>query len=115
LKTGHPAQPTGADDDGHVFNINADTIAQLPDGAIIINIARGDLVDDDALIAALESAVTLVSAAHISRAGSSDVVTASAEQMPRTCSVTGLLSTIGSTRTLRVSLIASCPPRSGAN
>ena len=35
--------------------INADTIAQLPDGAIIVNIARGDLVDDDALIAALES------------------------------------------------------------
>ena len=35
--------------------INEDTIAQLPDGAIIVNIARGDLVDDDALIAALKS------------------------------------------------------------
>ncbi|NKB47895.1 MAG: D-glycerate dehydrogenase [Alphaproteobacteria bacterium] len=35
--------------------INDDTIAQLPDGAIIVNIARGDLVDDDALIAALKS------------------------------------------------------------
>jgi len=35
--------------------INKDTIAQLPDGAIIVNIARGDLVDDDALIAALKS------------------------------------------------------------
>ncbi len=35
--------------------INAETIAQLPDGAIVVNIARGDLVDDDALIAALKS------------------------------------------------------------
>jgi glyoxylate reductase len=35
--------------------INADTIAQLPDGAVVVNIARGDLVDDDALIAALKS------------------------------------------------------------
>lgn len=35
--------------------INEDTIAQLPDGAILVNIARGDLVDDDALIAALTS------------------------------------------------------------
>ena len=35
--------------------VNNDTIAQLPDGAIIVNIARGDLVDDDALIAALTS------------------------------------------------------------
>ena len=35
--------------------INQDTIAQLPDCAVIVNIARGDLVDDDALIAALTS------------------------------------------------------------
>ncbi|MFT5181654.1 MAG: lactate dehydrogenase-like 2-hydroxyacid dehydrogenase, partial [Alphaproteobacteria bacterium] len=35
--------------------INQDTISKLPDGAIIVNIARGDLVDDDALIAALKS------------------------------------------------------------
>ncbi len=35
--------------------INENTIAQLPDGAIVVNIARGDLVDDDALIAALKS------------------------------------------------------------
>ncbi len=35
--------------------INRDTIAQLPDGAIVVNIARGDLVDDDALITALQS------------------------------------------------------------
>lgn len=35
--------------------LNADTIALLPDGAIVVNIARGDLVDDDALIAALKS------------------------------------------------------------
>ncbi len=35
--------------------INRDTIAQLPDSAIVVNIARGDLVDDDALITALQS------------------------------------------------------------
>jgi lactate dehydrogenase-like 2-hydroxyacid dehydrogenase len=35
--------------------INQDTISKLPDGAIIVNIARGDLVDDDALIEALKS------------------------------------------------------------
>ncbi len=35
--------------------INRDTIAQLPAGAIVVNIARGDLVDDDALITALQS------------------------------------------------------------
>lgn len=35
--------------------INAKTIARLPDGAIIVNTARGDIVDDDALIAALQS------------------------------------------------------------
>ncbi|MGQ0486277.1 MAG: 2-hydroxyacid dehydrogenase [Hyphomicrobiales bacterium] len=35
--------------------INAGTIARLPDGAIVVNTARGDIVDDDALISALTS------------------------------------------------------------
>ena len=35
--------------------INADTIAQMKDGVRIINLARGELADDDALVAALES------------------------------------------------------------
>jgi lactate dehydrogenase-like 2-hydroxyacid dehydrogenase len=35
--------------------INNKTIALLPDGAIVVNSARGDIVDDDALIAALKS------------------------------------------------------------
>jgi len=35
--------------------VNARTIAMLPDGAIVVNTARGDIVDDDALIAALLS------------------------------------------------------------
>ena len=35
--------------------LNAERIALLPDGAIVINTARGTLVDDDALIAALKS------------------------------------------------------------
>lgn len=35
--------------------LNAETIAQLPSGAIVVNIARGDLIDDSALIAALTS------------------------------------------------------------
>ncbi len=35
--------------------INADTIAQLPDRAIIVNTARGALVDEAALLAAIES------------------------------------------------------------
>ncbi len=34
--------------------INAETINRLPQGAIFVNTARGELVDDDALIAALE-------------------------------------------------------------
>ena len=35
--------------------VNEEHIAMLPRGAIIVNIARGDLVDDDALIRALEN------------------------------------------------------------
>lgn len=35
--------------------LNAKTIALLPDGAIVVNTARGALVDDEALIAALRS------------------------------------------------------------
>lgn len=35
--------------------LNAERIALLPDGAVVANTARGDLVDDEALIAALRS------------------------------------------------------------
>ena len=35
--------------------INATTLALMPDGAIVVNSARGDIVDDDALISALGS------------------------------------------------------------
>lgn len=35
--------------------INARTLALLPDGAVLVNTARGDIVDDDSLIAALKS------------------------------------------------------------
>ncbi|KHF26044.1 D-glycerate dehydrogenase [Solemya velum gill symbiont] len=35
--------------------INAETIALLPDGAIVVNTARGAVIDDDTLIAALQS------------------------------------------------------------
>ena len=35
--------------------LDAERIARLPDGAIVVNTARGTLVDDDALIAALQS------------------------------------------------------------
>lgn len=35
--------------------INAERIALLPAGAVVLNISRGDLIDDNALIAALES------------------------------------------------------------
>jgi len=38
-----------------VHMINADSIAKMKDGAIIINAARGGLIDTDALIAALDS------------------------------------------------------------
>jgi glyoxylate reductase len=34
--------------------VNAETLALLPPGAVVINTARGDLVDDEALIAALK-------------------------------------------------------------
>ena len=35
--------------------LNAQRIALMPDGAVVVNTARGDLVDDDALIDALRS------------------------------------------------------------
>jgi lactate dehydrogenase-like 2-hydroxyacid dehydrogenase len=35
--------------------LNAETIAKLPHGAIVVNTARGDLIDDEPLIAALKS------------------------------------------------------------
>jgi lactate dehydrogenase-like 2-hydroxyacid dehydrogenase len=35
--------------------LNAQRIALLPDGAIVANTARGNMIDDDALIAALKS------------------------------------------------------------
>ena len=34
--------------------VNAETLALLPPGAVVVNTARGDLVDDDALITALK-------------------------------------------------------------
>jgi lactate dehydrogenase-like 2-hydroxyacid dehydrogenase len=42
--------------------LNNDRIARLPPGAVVVNAARGSLVDDDALIAALHSG-------HIAAAG----------------------------------------------
>ena len=35
--------------------LNADRIALLPDGAVVVNTARGDILEDDALIAAAKS------------------------------------------------------------
>jgi len=35
--------------------LNAERIALLPDGAIVVNTARGSVIDDDALVAALKS------------------------------------------------------------
>jgi lactate dehydrogenase-like 2-hydroxyacid dehydrogenase len=35
--------------------LNTDRIAKLPDGAVVVNTARGDIVDDEALIAAAKS------------------------------------------------------------
>ncbi len=35
--------------------LNAEAIRAMPDDAVVVNIARGDLVDDDALIGALQS------------------------------------------------------------
>jgi glyoxylate reductase len=42
--------------------LNAARIAQLPRGAVVVNAARGTLIDDDALIAALQSG-------HVAAAG----------------------------------------------
>jgi lactate dehydrogenase-like 2-hydroxyacid dehydrogenase len=41
--------------DGTRHWLNQDRIAKLPPGAVVVNAARGTLVDDDALIAALRS------------------------------------------------------------
>ena len=35
--------------------LNAERIARLPDGAVVVNAARGDIVEDEALIAAVKS------------------------------------------------------------
>lgn len=35
--------------------INREALSSLPDGAILVNTARGDIIDDDAVIAALQS------------------------------------------------------------
>ena len=35
--------------------MNASTIATLPDGAVVVNVSRGGLIDDTALISALRS------------------------------------------------------------
>ncbi len=35
--------------------LNAETISKLPDGAVVVNTARGSLVDEDALMSALSS------------------------------------------------------------
>jgi len=42
--------------------LNAERIARLPEGSIVVNIARGDLINDEALIAALKSG-------HVAAAG----------------------------------------------
>ncbi len=36
-------------------SINAERIGLLPPGAVVVNVSRGELIDDDALIAALQS------------------------------------------------------------
>ena len=59
----------------------------------------------------LEKAVTNVRAMHIVTAVSSFVVTASAEQMPSTCSAIGLLLNSGSSSTLRSALSSPIPIR----
>ena len=41
--------------DSTKHTVNAESIAQMKDGVRVINLARGDLVDDDAMVAALES------------------------------------------------------------
>ena len=42
--------------------VNRDTLARLPRGAVVVNTARGDIVDDDALIEALQTG-------HVAAAG----------------------------------------------
>lgn len=57
--------------------INGETIAALPPGAVIVNTARGDIVDDDALISALRSG-------HVAAAGL-DVFNGEPDIDPRYC------------------------------
>lgn len=54
--------------------LNADSLAKLPHGAIVVNAARGTLIDDDALIAALKSG-------HVAAAGL-DVYTSEPQVAP---------------------------------
>jgi hypothetical protein len=54
-----------------------------------------------------ENATTVVSAKDITKAVSSLVVIASAEQIPRTCKAIGLLSIIGPKRAFFISLVSA--------
>lgn len=45
--------------------VNACTLALLPPGAIVANTARGDIVDDEALIAALSSDRLAAAGIHV--------------------------------------------------
>ena len=77
----------------------------------LLNLSRAETGMVELEIVPVASVATLIIATHIRRAGSSEVVTASAEQMPSTCSVIGLLSTSGSISiSLRFCAITRSPP-----